>query len=92
MVPTSFLSRVRDTPAHYRPVMADAADIDKALIRQEQIWAGLYGPPKAAELVAEARRRFAAEPTVEVATVLATVEPDDDIDPDEAGTYRPAVG
>ncbi len=72
--------------------MADAAEIDKALIRQEQIWGGLYGPPKAAELVAEARVRFAAEPQAEVSTVIASLEPDDDIDPDEAGTYRPAVG
>ena len=72
--------------------MADAAEIDKALTRQELIWGGLYGPPKAAELVAEARRQLEADPGAEIAEVLQALDPDDEIDADEAGTYRPAVG
>ena len=72
--------------------MADTAAIDKALIRQEQIWGGLYGPPRAAELVAEARRRLTDDPEAEIDAVLRALDPDDDIDADEAGTYRPAVG
>lgn len=76
--------------------MTDTADIDpeieKALTRQEQIWGGLYGPPRAAAMVAEARERLAAESDAELADVIDALEPDDDIDPDEAGTYRPAVG
>ena len=68
------------------------ADDEKELARREQIWAGLYGPPRAAAMVAEARERLAADPDADLATVLAAVEPEDDTDPDEAGTYRPAVG
>ncbi len=78
--------------------MADAADpkdaarIEQALSRQEAIWGGLYGPPRAADLVAEARERHAARPDADIAEILRSLDPDDDIDPDEAGTYRPAVG
>ncbi len=72
--------------------MAEPAEIDKALVRQEQIWGGLYGPPRAAEMVAEARQRLTADPEAEIDAVLRAIEPSDDIDTDEAGTYRPAVG
>jgi hypothetical protein len=72
--------------------MAEAAEIDKALIRQEQIWGGLYGPPRAAEMVAEARQRLTDDPDAEIADVIHAVDPDDEIDAEEAGTYRPAVG
>lgn len=69
-----------------------SADVDKALTRQELIWGGLYGPPRAAALVAEARERHGADPSLDIADVIAALEPDDDMDPDEVGTYRPAVG
>lgn len=72
--------------------MADAAEIDKALTRQELIWGGLYGPPRASALVAEARQQLEADPDADIAAVLHSLDPDDDIDADEAGTYRPAVG
>lgn len=72
--------------------MAEPEAIDKELARREQIWGGLYGPPRAAAMVGEARDRFAADPEATIEAVLAAVEPDDDIDADEAGTYRPAVG
>lgn len=72
--------------------MAEAAEIDKALTRQEQIWGGLYGPPRAAEMVAQARQRLTADPGADIAEVIRAVDPEDDIDADEAGTYRPAVG
>lgn len=72
--------------------MADAAEIDKALTRQELIWGGLYGPPRAATLVAEARQQLEADPELEIVAVLEALDPDDAIDADEAGTYRPAVG
>ncbi|MGI9595796.1 MAG: hypothetical protein ACR2QK_06535 [Acidimicrobiales bacterium] len=65
------------------------SDIDARLDRQEQIWGGLYGPPRARELVEEARARLAAEPTATVDSVLLALEPPDDIDADEAGTMRP---
>jgi len=68
------------------------ADDEKELARQEQIWAGLYGPPRAAEMVAEARQRRAADPESDIRDILVALEPDDDTDPDEAGTFRPAVG
>ena len=69
------------------------SDDERELSRQEQIWAGLYGPPRAAALVAEARERLAADPAGDVRTILADLEPsDDDGDLDEAGTMRPGVG
>lgn len=72
--------------------MADTAEIDEALNRQEQIWGGLYGPPRAAELVAAARQHLTAEPEADIAEVIRSLEPDEDMDADEVGTYRPAVG
>ena len=72
--------------------MADAAEIDKALTRQELIWGGLYGPPRAAEMVADVRQRLATDPQLDIGEAIRAADPDDDIDADEAGTYRPAVG
>jgi hypothetical protein len=72
--------------------MADTAEIEKALNRQEQIWGGLYGPPRAAAMVAEARTRLLADPDADIVAAIRSVEPDDEVDADEAGTYRPAVG
>lgn len=72
--------------------MAEAAEAERALVRQEQIWGGLYGPPRAAEMVAEARRRLADDPEADVADIVRSLEPEEEIDADEAGTYRPAVG
>ncbi len=68
-------------------------DDEKQLARQEQIWAGLYGPPGAADLVAKARELRRSEPDLDIRQVLLAVEPDDDDDDvDEAGTMRPGVG
>lgn len=69
-----------------------AADDDRALARQEQIWGGLYGPPGAAELVAKARAARAEDPDADIADIIRSVEPADDGDVDEAGTMRPGVG
>ncbi|MEM9562698.1 MAG: hypothetical protein AAGA93_08790 [Actinomycetota bacterium] len=71
--------------------MADA-EVERVLTRQEQIWAGLYGPPRATALVAEARRRLEADPGLDPGEVLQALDPDEEIDADEAGTFRPAVG
>lgn len=60
--------------------------------RQEQIWAGLYGPPGAAEMIAQARAHRANNPEMDLKDVFAAVEPDDDFDPDEAGAARPGFG
>lgn len=58
--------------------------------RQEQIWAGLYGPPTAAELIAKARAVREGDSSTPIRDILASVEPShDDEDLDEAGTMRP---
>jgi hypothetical protein len=63
-----------------------------ALSRQEQIWASMYGPSNAASFVATARALRLEAPDRDLKEIFRTVEPEDDIDPDEAGTFRPAVG
>lgn len=65
--------------------------IAAALDRQEQIWAGIYGPPRARELIAQARARLSADPDADVTAVLAAIDAGlhDDDDLDEAGTMRP---
>ncbi len=68
------------------------AEDEKALARQEQIWAGLYGPPGAADLVAKARQARRNDPAGDITAIIRSVEPDDEGDPDEAGTMRPGVG
>ncbi|MGB5757281.1 MAG: hypothetical protein WBM50_10230 [Acidimicrobiales bacterium] len=68
------------------------AEDDKALARQEQIWAGLYGPPGAADLVAKVREARSSDPAGDINAIIRSVEPDDEGDPDEAGTMRPGVG
>jgi hypothetical protein len=61
--------------------------------RQEQIWGGLYGPPQAVELLAQARDYRAEHPEMDIREVFKAVEPsDEDDDPDEAGLARPGVG
>ena len=65
------------------------ADIDGELARQEQIWAGLYGPPEAKRLIDLARERLQADPDADVRALLRSMEPSDDFDEDEAGTMRP---
>ena len=68
-------------------------DQDEAAInRQEQIWASMYGPLSAASFVVAARSMRAEQPDADIKDILRAVEPDDDMDPDEAGTFRPAVG
>lgn len=58
--------------------------------RQEQIWAGLYGPPTAAELIAKAKAVRETDAATPIREILASVEPtDDDDNTDEAGTMRP---
>lgn len=66
-----------------------AADDDKALNRQEQIWAGLYGPSTAAELVAKVRTARQGDADAAVADLIRAVEPEGEDDLDEAGTMRP---
>lgn len=70
------------------------SDTEKALNRQEQIWAGLYGPPKATSLIEEARKSMKVDPAASIQDVLASLDArmtaaDDDDDLDEAGTMRP---
>ena len=67
-------------------------DTEAALDRQEMIWGGLYGPPRAKEMVAEARARLAADPDLDLSTVVAALDPEDDEGDDEAGLSRPGVG
>ena len=66
-------------------------DVEKQLTRQQMIWEGLYGPPQAAEMVARAREALAADPSLDVADVLAGLDPDDE-DLDDGGLSRPGVG
>jgi hypothetical protein len=68
-----------------------SADDVKALNRQEQIWAGMYGPSRTTAMLDEIRQRREAEPNTPIAELIRAVDPDD-IDAEEAGTYRPAVG
>lgn len=68
-----------------------SADDVKALNRQEQIWAGMYGPARAGAMVNEVKAKRAADAGADIATLIKAVDPDD-IDAEEAGTYRPAVG
>ena len=59
-------------------------------VRQEQIWAGLYGPLTAAELVTKAKAVRESDSSTPIRDIFAAVEPShDDEDPDEAGTMRP---
>lgn len=58
-------------------------------VRQEQIWAGLYGPPTATELIAKARAVRESDTTSPIREIFRAVEPADDGDVDEAGTMRP---
>ena len=75
--------------------MADPAAIDKELGQAgaDLGWA-LRPAAGCVELVDEARRHGSRPtPTADDRRrSSAAVEPDDDVDPDEAGTYRPAVG
>lgn len=71
----------------------DASKVDDAAInRQEQIWAGMYGPSAAATYVAAARAMRAEQPETDIKDILRAVEPENEMDADEVGTYRPAVG
>lgn len=67
------------------------ADVEAALDRQQQIWAGMYGPSRAGELIDEARARLAQDGEADVASILRSIDDglhaDDDLD--EAGTMRP---
>jgi hypothetical protein len=67
-------------------------DLEGRLSRQQMIWAGMYGPARADDMVAEARRRLDADPGLDVAAVVAALDPDDDDDDDAAGLSRPGVG
>lgn len=72
--------------------MSTDAD-EREFSRQEQIWAGLYGPPRAAELIAAARALRAEKPDADLKALLRSVEPDDDEDEADAiGIARPGVG
>ncbi len=68
-----------------------SADDLKALARQEQIWAGMYGPVRTTAMIDDVKARRAADSSAAIAELIRSVDPDD-IDAEEAGTYRPAVG
>lgn len=70
--------------------MGSPENDDRELTRQEQIWAGLYGPATAAELVAAARAMRVDKPDADIREIVRSVEPEGDDDTDEAGTMRPA--
>ena len=69
-----------------------SADDVKALTRQEQIWAGMYGPSRATAMIDDVKARRAADASAAIAELIRAVDDPDDIDAEEAGTYRPAVG
>ena len=58
-------------------------------VRQEQIWASLYGPPTAAELIAKARTMRETDTSSPIREIFAAAEPEEDGDIEEAGTMRP---
>ena len=62
---------------------------DARLDRQEQIWAGLYGAPRARTLIEKAREALETDPGADIERVLGELEPVDGFDADEAGTMRP---
>lgn len=66
-------------------------DLDALLNRQQMIWAGMYGPARADEMVAAARQRITTDPGLDPAAVFRALDPDDE-DSDEAGLSRPGVG
>ncbi len=68
-----------------------SADDLKALARQEQIWAGMYGPVRTAAMIDDVKARRAADSSAAITELIRSVDPDD-LDAEEAGTYRPAVG
>jgi hypothetical protein len=52
--------------------------LDRAILdRQTQIWTNLYGPVRAADLVARSTSLAAARPELEPRAVFAIVDPDD---------------
>ena len=64
---------------------------EQELERQLTIWAGLYGPARAGEMVSELRARCEADPDRSVRDLAAEMDPDDD-DWEEGGLSRPGVG
>ena len=69
-----------------------SADDVKALNRQEQIWGGMYGPARTTAMIDEVKAKRAANAEAPIAELIRAVDDPDDIDAEEAGTYRPAVG
>ncbi len=72
--------------------MSDSAADEGAFNRQEQIWASLYGPAQAAELLAKARAARLTDTDADLKDIFTSVEPGDDDDDDDAGLSRPGVG
>ena len=66
-------------------------DLEAQLTRHEAIWAGLYGPPRAKELVEEVRAHLASDSSIELSALVAELDPDDE-DWEEGGLARPGVG
>ncbi len=66
-------------------------DVEAVLNRQEQIWGGLFGPPRAREMIEEARGRLAADGGADINAIVKSIDAElhEDDDPDEAGTMRP---
>lgn len=66
-------------------------ELEQQLARQETIWAGLYGPIRAGELVSVLRRRLGEEPAADIAKLVDELDPPDE-DWEEGGLSRPGVG
>lgn len=66
-------------------------DPESVLSRQEQIWGGLFGPPRAKQLVDDVRARLADDPGADVDEIVRSIDSSlhEDDDLDEAGTMRP---
>jgi hypothetical protein len=73
------------------PQADDPQADNREYARQEQIWAAMYGPAGAADLLEKARVHRASHPDMAIREIFREVEPSDD-DSDEAGLSRPGVG
>ncbi|MDH4146252.1 MAG: hypothetical protein OEY23_13905 [Acidimicrobiia bacterium] len=73
--------------------MSMTAGVDEAAFgRQEEIWAGLYGPARAAELLARARELAAADPARSLASIAGELDPEDEADYTDFAGMRPGPG
>ena len=61
-------------------------------IRQTEIWQGLYGPTRAASMIAAAVELLATAPTLAWSEVIARIDPEDPEDFEAFAGMRPGVG